>query len=63
MHYKPISKVNLKQSLFGGIETVESAYNNYVIELSNVNYSYKYKLEIIKNAFVLKLSNFNLNHS
>ncbi|GFQ78018.1 integrase catalytic domain-containing protein [Trichonephila clavata] len=41
MNYKSKNEVNLKQSLFGGIETVESVYNNYVIELSNVDGGYR----------------------
>ncbi|GBM66951.1 hypothetical protein AVEN_57852-1 [Araneus ventricosus] len=47
MNYEPISKVNLKQSLFGAIETDEVSYKNYVIELSNVDKSYKCKLEVL----------------
>ncbi|GBM48196.1 hypothetical protein AVEN_72473-1 [Araneus ventricosus] len=47
MKYAPISKVNLKQSLFGSIETDEVSYKTYVIELSNVDNSYKCKLEIL----------------
>ncbi|GBN10587.1 hypothetical protein AVEN_211951-1 [Araneus ventricosus] len=47
MNYEPLSKVNLKQSLFGAIETDEVSYKNYVIELSNVDNSYKCKLEVL----------------
>ncbi|GBO33783.1 hypothetical protein AVEN_31648-1 [Araneus ventricosus] len=47
MNYEPISEVNLKQSLFGAIQTDEVSYKNYVIELSNVNNSYKCKLEVL----------------
>ncbi|GBO11370.1 hypothetical protein AVEN_250370-1 [Araneus ventricosus] len=47
MNYEPISTVNLKQSLFGAIETDEVSYKNYVIELSNVDNSYNCKLEVL----------------
>ncbi|GBL86680.1 hypothetical protein AVEN_194910-1 [Araneus ventricosus] len=47
MNYEPISKVNLKQSFFGAIETDEVSYKNYVIELSNVDNSYKCKFEVL----------------
>ncbi|GBM14635.1 hypothetical protein AVEN_84131-1, partial [Araneus ventricosus] len=47
MNYEPISEVNLKQSLFGAIETDEVSYKNYVIELSNVDNSYKCKFEVL----------------
>ncbi|GBL97614.1 hypothetical protein AVEN_49129-1 [Araneus ventricosus] len=47
MNYEPISKVNLKQSLFGAIETDEVSCKNYVIELSNVDNSYKCKFEVL----------------
>lgn len=47
MNYKSISEVNLKQSLFGGIETVESVYSNYDIEVSDVDNTYKCKFEVL----------------
>ncbi|GFQ86517.1 integrase catalytic domain-containing protein [Trichonephila clavata] len=47
MNYKSKNEVNLKQSLFGGVETVESVYKNYVIELSNVDGGYKCKFEVL----------------
>ncbi|GFY54998.1 integrase catalytic domain-containing protein [Trichonephila inaurata madagascariensis] len=59
---KNVCEVNLKQSLFGGIESVENVYNNYVVELSNVlmvdiGVNLKY---LARNAFVLRLTNSHL---
>ncbi|GFY67251.1 integrase catalytic domain-containing protein [Trichonephila inaurata madagascariensis] len=51
MNYKSknvcVWEVNLNQSLFGGIETVESVYNNYVIELRYVDGGYRCKFEVL----------------
>ncbi|GFQ92953.1 integrase catalytic domain-containing protein [Trichonephila clavata] len=47
MNYKSKIEVNLKQSLFDGIETVESVYKNYVIELSNVDGGYRCEFEVL----------------
>ncbi|GFX36424.1 DUF1758 domain-containing protein [Trichonephila clavipes] len=47
MNYKSKNEVNLKQSLFGGIETVESVHINYVIELSNIVGGYRCKFEVL----------------
>lgn len=43
---KPIPEVNVMQLWFGGIGTIDSVYNNYAIELSYADYSYKCKLEV-----------------
>lgn len=47
MNFVPIGETKIRQSLFGGVETPESIRKNYLIELGNVDNSYKCKLEVL----------------
>lgn len=57
MQFRPLSQVKLKQSLFGGIVTKEKVYENFHVEISNVDSSYKCRIPVLNQPRICSLIN------